>query len=433
MLWHSNAIMRKKFVENFSFLLLSNLLIKPVWIFGIDRKIQLIAGAEEYGNYFAAMNFSFIFSIILDLGINNFVNRAISRTPNRAGSFLGNLIKIKAVLGISYLLITVAFAWFSGLSEPMIGFVLFLGLNQLLLSFVLHFRAYIAALHFFKVDSIISITDKALAILFVVAVWFFFHSVTSLQTIYYFIFSQTAALLLTALAAFYFLGTKVYYKTEQWSFKFIRVILLQSFPFALLVLQMTIYGRIDGILLHRILPNNIEETGIYASGFRLLDAATQFGYLSATILLPLFAKSFKNRSDLKPLVGLSSILMLMASSFLAVCCYFWKSEIVLVLYHTTDIRYAEVLSILMFTFIPISTIYVFGTLLTAKGDLKVLNTIALLGIILSISLNLVLIPKNGAVGAAKAALITQLVVALAHIAAAYKPLFMENARSKVSE
>jgi O-antigen/teichoic acid export membrane protein len=87
----------------------------------------------------------------------------------------------------------------------------------------------------------------------------------------------------------------------------------------------------------------------------------------------------------------------------------------------------------MFTFIPISTIYVFGTLLTAKGDLKVLNTIALLGIILSISLNLVLIPKNGAVGAAKAALITQLVVALAHIAAAYKPLFMENARSKVSE
>jgi O-antigen/teichoic acid export membrane protein len=425
--------MKRKFVENFSFLLISNLLIKPLWIFGVDRKIQLVVGAEEYGNYFAAMNFSFIFSIILDLGINNFANRAISRSPARADSYLGNLIKIKSVLGVLYILITIGFAWLSGLSERMLGFVLLLSFNQLLLSFVLHFRAYIAALHFFKVDSVISITDKALAILFVIAVWFLFQSESSYQTILFFIFSQTAALLLTAFAAFFFLRSQIQLKFDQWSVKYVKVILVSSLPFALLVLQMTIYGRIDAILLHRLLPDNIAETGVYASGFRLLDAATQFGYLSATILLPLFAKGFKSRADIRPLVGLSAMLMIVASGSIALFCYLWKYEIVSLLYHTGDFRYAEVLMILMFTFIPISTVYVFGTLLTAKGDLRVLNVIALFGIILNVGLNFILIPIDGAVGAAKAALITQTAVAIAHIAASYKPLFAENQRTKASE
>ncbi len=418
--------MRKKFVENLSFLLISNLLIKPIWIFGIDRKIQLIIGAEEYGNYFAAMNFSFLFSIVLDLGINNFANRAISRTPARAGSYLYNLLKIKSLISILYILITLSVAYFSGLSGRMLGLILILSFNQLLLSFILHFRAYIAALHFFKIDSLISITDKALAIILVVGLWYFFQIATSFDTVLQFVFSQTVALFVTSLIAYYFLSRKIQWRTEQWSPKYVKAIILQSLPFALLVLQMTVYGRIDGILLHRLLPDNIAETGIYASGFRLLDAATQFGYLSATILLPLFAKGFKNRTDLRPLAGLSFLIMLAGSSLLATICYYYKFEIVTRLYHTTDFRYAEVLSLLMFTFIPISSIYIFGSLLTAKGNLKVLNTIAFSGIIFNVLLNFIFIPSEGALGAAKAALITQTIVAVAHILASYKVLFPEK-------
>ena len=103
--------MRKKFLENFSFLLITNLLIKPIWIFGIDRKVQIITGPEEYGSYFAAANFSFLFSVFLDLGINNFANRAVSRSPKRAGNYLANLLRIKAVLGLLYMIATTAVAF----------------------------------------------------------------------------------------------------------------------------------------------------------------------------------------------------------------------------------------------------------------------------------------------------------------------------------
>ena len=72
----------------------------------------------------------------------------------------------------------------------------------------------------------------------------------------------------------------------------------------------------------------------------------------------------------------------------------------------------------MLNFIPMSSIYIFGTLLTANGSLKILNMIALGGMLLNIGLTLFMIPKYGALGATFATLITQLFAALLHIAAA---------------
>ena len=68
--------MRKKFATNLIFLFAANLLVKPFWIFGIDRVVQNKVGAEVYGTYFAVFNYSFLLSILLDFGINNFNNRA---------------------------------------------------------------------------------------------------------------------------------------------------------------------------------------------------------------------------------------------------------------------------------------------------------------------------------------------------------------------
>jgi O-antigen/teichoic acid export membrane protein len=48
------------------------------------------------------------------------------------------------------------------------------------------------------------------------------------------------------------------------------MILKKSAPFALLVLMMTFYYRIDSVMLERMLPNGSEQSGIYAMGFRFL-------------------------------------------------------------------------------------------------------------------------------------------------------------------
>ena len=98
--------MRKKFAANLLFLFAVNLLVKPFWILGIDRVVQNKVGAEVYGTYFAVFNYSFLLSIFLDFGINNFNTRAVSRNNKRAGEYLMNLMFLKGLLSILYLVFT---------------------------------------------------------------------------------------------------------------------------------------------------------------------------------------------------------------------------------------------------------------------------------------------------------------------------------------
>ena len=70
--------MQNRFIKNIIFLLFLNLLVKPFWILGIDREVQNLLGDASYGTYQALFNFSYLFYILLDLGITNFNSRAVS-------------------------------------------------------------------------------------------------------------------------------------------------------------------------------------------------------------------------------------------------------------------------------------------------------------------------------------------------------------------
>src|SRR5262249_46480792 len=73
---------------------------------------------------------------------------------------------------------------------------------------------------------------------------------------------------------------------------------------------------------------------------------------------------------------------------------------------------SNVFSIVILSFIPICTMYIFGTLLTANANMRILNYTALCALIVNIVLNSVLVPLKGAFGAAVTALCTYSMVAV---------------------
>ena len=417
--------MRRKFATNLIFLLTVNLIIKPYWIFGVDRVIQNKFPEGVYGTYFAVFNYSFLLSIILDFGINNFNSRAISRDRKRLGEYLLNLMMIKGALSIIYFAFTFISALYTGFSELQMKMLFFLAVNQVLLSAIIYFRSNIAALQLFKTDSLISTLDRLLAIIFCLAL-LYLPAFKDSFTIMWFIYAQTAALLITAIVAFIVILGKSKIELNIWKGKFTKMILLKSAPFAMLALLMGIYYRIDAVMIDRMLPNGKAENDIYAAAFRLLDAVNQFGYLFATLLLPLFASMIRRNENLKHLVKFSSELLFVIAFITAADCYFFRNEMMHLLYPAkANGYYGEIFGWLMCNFIPMSSIYVFGTLLTARGNLKVLNFIALGGMFINIGLNLYLIPHYGALGATYATLITQFLAALAHIIVANRAFGFE--------
>ncbi len=403
--------MKKKFITNLAFLLLLNILIKPFWIFGIDRTVQNIVGANEYGFYFTLFNFSLLFNIFLDFGITNFNNRNIARHNQLLSKHFSNIIGLKFILGLFYLVLVLLSSFIIDYSQRQIYFLLLLSFNQFLSSLILYMRSSISALHFFKIDSLISVLDRTIMII-LCSILLFGHFTDIPFKIEWLIYSQTIAYFFTALVAFFVILSKSVNLSFKIDIKFLIVILRKSYPYALLILLMTSYTRIDTVMLERLLPDGDTQSGIYAHGYRILDAASQYAYLFAALLLPIFARMLKNKDNISHLVKLSFLLLVIPSVSLSVSSFFYSKDIIYALYESHIEVSAKVFSILILGFVPISISYIFGTLLTANGSLRALNFMALAGFLTNIILNCILIPKYQAYGAAIASLVTQVVTAI---------------------
>ena len=405
--------MQKKFITNLGLLLFLNFLIKPFWLFGIDRTVQNIVSAEEYGAYFTLFNFSVLFNIILDFGITNFNNRNISQHKQLLSKYFSGIVLFKFLLAVIYLIITFVAGYIIGYDSDRFYMLLFLSINQFLISFIHYLRSNIAGLQMFALNSFLSVLDKSIIIIFC-AVLLWGNVIEAKFELIHFVYAQTLAYLITAIIVF---GI-VLSKTREFNLKlnkaFYLLILKQTYPYAILVLAMTFYYRIDAVMLDGMLEDGELQAAIYAQGYRLMDAATQIGVLFATLLLPMFANMIKNNKKVVDLVRLSFSLIFVPSIIIAVGCFFFSNEITSALYKgSTDS--AQVLGVLMFCFVAIATTYIFGTLLTANGSLKTLNQLAIGGMILNVVLNLILIPTYKAEGSAVASLITQLIIVVVQI------------------
>ena len=97
--------MNNKFLKNIIFLLFVNLLIKPFWILGVDRAVQNAVGDTSYGLYLAISQFSYLFYIILDLGLTNFNSRTIAQNKHLLSKHFVGISQAKIFLTIVYFFI----------------------------------------------------------------------------------------------------------------------------------------------------------------------------------------------------------------------------------------------------------------------------------------------------------------------------------------
>ncbi len=404
--------MQRKFLTNLGLLLFLNLLIKPVWIFGIDLNVQRIVGIGDYGFYFVILNFSFLFNIILDLGITNFNNRNIAQHNHLLNKHFSGILVVKLLLGLSYVIIAFIIALILRYSADQFRLLGWLALNQFLLSFILYLRSNISGFMMFKTDSFLSVLDRLLMIFFCgMLLWG--HVISSPFRIEWFVYSQTAAYSITAVFAFIIVVKKARFRRLNWNFPFFLMIMKQSLPFALLVLLMTFYNRLDPVMLESMLPDKMgnEQAGIYASGFRLLDAANMIAYLFAVLLVPIFSKMIKKKQPIEHMLKLSFTIIITLAIIVAFGSFFYSYELIDLLYDAHIEASTQVFQLLILGFIAVSTTYIFGTLLTANGNLKQLNIIALLGLLINFSLNYLLIPHMLASGSAISSLVTQFAMA----------------------
>lgn len=392
--------MRRTFA-NIGFLIAVNLLIKPFWIFGVDRVFQNQIGEGAYGAYFALFNFTMLFQIVNDFGIQNYNSRGLARDPGLLSAWLPNFLAAKLALSVVYFALSAAAFLALGYSlrehGPVFGLLL---LNQVLISFIFYLRSNLTGLHKFRLDALFSVLDKALMIVFAGSL-LYFNAFGLELTVRNFVLAQTLAFAINAalLAA---VSTRLAaLRSYRPDFALVGKIARESLPFALSIFLMAIYLRMDAIMIERLLgEDGPYETGLYAQSFRIIDALNMAGILFANILLPTYARQLGRGENPARLVVRAAGLMALLVTPVVLLVLFRGQAVISWLYVNDPPESGHIFTTLIFAFAAYNLMHIFSSLLTAAGRLRGLNLLFAAGIVLNFFSNLVLIPSMGARGAA---------------------------------
>ncbi|MFM8361875.1 MAG: lipopolysaccharide biosynthesis protein [Haliscomenobacter sp.] len=398
--------MKKTFVLNLLFLIGINLLIKPLYIFGIDRGIQNAVSPAAYGAYFELFNFVFVFQILNDLGIQYFNNRNIAQYPFLLQKYFPYFLGAKAFLAVVYLALIFLSGALAGYVSEWPGLLLSLALVQVSSSLLSYVRSNISGLGWYFADSFLSILDKLILVLLLgVPLWGgFFRGNFPIAWLGH---AQWIALLLSLVTGLVMLGKKTGIPRVRMDWRLNALIFKKSLPYAIAVALMAVYNRADVVLMGRLLPDGQALAGHYAAAYRLLDAVNMLGVLFAGLLLPMYAKLGRDKMELGQLAETAlRILWSGVLVFVPISLAFGQPIMEGLYEHTTPYS-GFLLGCLMLGFIPLSGGYIFSTLLLAKGHQGRLNWVYLAVAGFNVFLNLSVIPRLGASGAAATAAMTQ--------------------------
>ena len=124
-------------------LVILNLMVKPIWIFAIDRQVQNLTGFTAYGQYFALLNLCIILNFLLDLGISAYFNREVAAQQVNGVTLFSDSLNGKLWLSVLFTGIVIAVAFITGIREYKLLFMLIA--MQIGSSILLFVRAYLTA------------------------------------------------------------------------------------------------------------------------------------------------------------------------------------------------------------------------------------------------------------------------------------------------
>jgi len=391
----------RRFYSSLSLLIVLNVIIKPVWIFAIDRQVQNEIGNSLYGSYFSLLNLSMMGGFLLDWGLTAYLNRELSADRQTTAGPAARFLFLKIGFSLFYILTITGLAAVSGqVNTSILAPVL---LTQVLTSFFLFLRGIVTAQQWFRTDAWLSVVDKSLMIgvcgCFLYTPW-----IAGSISLDKFLWAQAGATFLALLMTLIIL--------LQRGFRFsgkpvlpLKKILSAAFPYALIVMLMTIHYRFDGYFLERV--KGPEEAGIYAAAYRILDAANMVGFLAAGFLLPFVARSLQSGDDDKPVVLDVRHGLMIYSLTLVMLFIFLGDWLNILLYPHADNSSTRILQWCLPALIGYSLVQVYGTVLTAKGHILQLCYLGTGALFLNLFLNLILVPSQGAWGSCISAILSQ--------------------------
>jgi O-antigen/teichoic acid export membrane protein len=250
--------------KNTSYLTLA-LILQKIISFTYFTLLARYVGPASLGQYYLAISFTTIFSIVIDLGFANILTREIAKNKERAGVLLGNVLTLKLPLSILAVGVVVALVnWLP--YDPLTKSLVYVSACSMVLdSFTSTFFAVIRGFHNLKYESISSIVYQIIVLVCG-------YSALLLGG------GLLPAMLALAVASIYnftyawFVLKKHFHLPWRWRYDpaIIKEVLLISWPFAVYAIFQRLYTYLDSVLLSVLAGN--AQVGLYQVAFKIIFA-----------------------------------------------------------------------------------------------------------------------------------------------------------------
>lgn len=387
----------KKYFFNTGWLLGSRVLNLGVSFF-VSIYVVRSLGPLEYGTFAYAVGFASLFSMLGSLGIESILYRDLVKEPERRDVYLGTAFWLKVAGSVlALVLLIVVGATMDGLDGRIRLMAILIAVGTVLRStsvLTSFFQARVES----RKNAIVTIAAHVATSLAKVLVVWLTGSIVLLAAVF----------IVEALA--HTVGLLIFYgrvgRVSAWRFDggVARRMLGDSWPMMFYVAFSTIYARIDQVMLGR--QSSLDVVGQYDVAVRL----TELWYMVPhAVVISLFPAIVLTVDDAKQHIGrlqkMFWVLVLSTGAVSTVVALFAR-PLVRVLYGVEYAAAAPILTIYIWSLVGSAIGMLLYHYLVAHNHKRQLVGFALLTVVLNIVLNLIFIPRTGAVGAAWATLVS---------------------------
>lgn len=357
----------------------------------------------EFGKYSFAFAFTFFFAVISDMGLSTLTIRDLARNKENAGKYFVNISLLKFILSI--LALISLFILINQLEYPSdtVLAVYLAGSYEVINSYNQFCRSIFRAFEKMEYETLVRVIEKI--ILFILIIWIITHNYGLIEIVYAFLITSIIILLLSLLLIF-----KKFIKPKyELDLNFTKNIAKDAFPFALTIIFVAIYFKIDTVMLSIIKGD--EVVGWYNASYNIIDGLSPLIAGSvAGATLPLMSKYYTLQNKKKELENIyiqSFQIVFIIGLFISIVTTTFADKIIELFYGKGYSNSAIALQILIWAFFIICMSTVSSSFLSAINKQRIVVIGTCIGALSNLVLNLLLIPQYSYIGAAFATVTTE--------------------------
>ncbi len=363
-------------------------------------------GPEQYGKFAYVIAFLAIFQALSTLGIDSIVIRDIAKRREVANQVLGTALKLRLFASVISFLAALLTIYIIDAEKADIQLLVFLvGVGIIFQS------ADIADL-WFQSQSQSRRTVVAKAIAYVIGAVVKVSLIIKGAPLWYFAAASGGEAALSAILLYISYKKYPVLKTWAWNIDVALSMLRQSWPLLLSSVSIIIYMKSSQLIINEVVDS--ASVGIYS----IAQSLSELWYFLPTALCasvaPVIARK-KAESELAYNVALQNLFSLMwiFSITISIVIAFFSELIVTSIFGPAYLSSAAILSIHIFTLIPVCIGVTQSLWLINENKSYLALYQAIVGAIFSIGLNILFISKFGTIGAAIATVVSQFIQAFA--------------------